>query len=185
MSRWKRIAVAASVAVGVMGLAAGCGKSPDLGDIAEGETFEMHDVRFNVLYDRFLNGQDTEDASYVEGLPEPPDGKQYFAVFVLLKNLGDADAPAPGMTDFQITDTTSGSSGVVYRPLKSDSAFAFPFGETFGPDEEIPDPDSVAASGPTQGSLLLYLLDTGVSENRPLEMRIRYLGEEAVVKLDL
>ncbi len=176
-----RIALAAVVALGLVGIGAGCGKEADLSDIDEGETFEIHDIRFNVLYDRTLNASQVEDAEYLVGQPIAPTGHDYFGVFVLLKNLGDGAVPAPGLSDFQITDTTE----VVYRPIESESSFSFPFGVPIDGDSEIPDPDSVAAAGPTQGSVLLFLLDQNVSENRPLTMRIRYLGEEAEVKLDL
>ena len=52
-------------------------------------------------------------------------------------------------------------------------------------DETIPTPDSVAADGPTQGSMLLFLLSSDVSENRPLDLEIDSQGETAKIKLDL
>lgn len=195
MSRWLRIAVATAVAVGIVGLATGCNETK-LGDLDEGQTFEMGSLRINVLYDRFLNPSDVEDSGYLQDarLPRdgkeylgkqdallPPGGKEYYGVFVLISNQGDHDVPLPLRTGFTITDSTHAR----YQPVDTRNGFTFPFGQTLGPDEEVPNPDSIAAAGPTQGSLILFLLDQGVNENRPLTLFIRYLGEEADVTLDL
>lgn len=177
MSRWLRIALAAVLAVGLIA-AVGCGKTP-LDDIDEGQSFEMGDLRYNVLYDRFLNPQQVEDGDYVA--EQPPAGQKYFAVFVLVENLGSEDLTLPERSDFKITDTT----GASYEPVQSNSLFSFPYGGTIGADGTVPDPESVAASGPTQGAMVLFLLDGGVNENRPLELHISDQGEEAKIKLDL
>lgn len=175
-----RIALAAALAVGLVGVAAGCGKTP-LDDLDEGENFEIGEVRLNVAFDRFLNVADTEDADYLQGQPPPPTGKDYFAVFLRLENEGGEEVPAPSITSFQVEDTT----GTVYRPLQGTSPYEFPYATPIEADGEIPDPDSVAAQGPIQGSMVLFLVDEAVSESRPLTFRIRYLGAEARVKLDL
>jgi hypothetical protein len=181
MSRWLRIALAAVLAAGIIAVA-GCGKTP-LNDIVEGQSFEMGDLRYNVLYDRFLNPQDIEDADYVSG--QPPAGKKYFAVFVLVENNGGDDLTLPQRPDFRITDTTITDTAAGYEPVESNSKFSFPYGATIGKDEKVPAPDSVAASGPTQGAMVLFLLDDGVTENRPLQLHISNQGEEAQIKLDL
>jgi hypothetical protein len=181
MSRWLRIALAAVLAAGIIAVA-GCGKTP-LDDIVEGQSFEMGELRYNVLYDRFLNPQDIEDGDYVSG--QPPAGKKYFAVFVLVENNGGDDLTLPERGDFRITDTTITETAAGYEPVESDSLFSFPYGATIGPDDKVPDPDSVAASGPTQGAMVLFLLDDGVTENRPLQLHISNQGEEAQIKLDL
>lgn len=182
MSRWLRIAVATALAVGIVGLVAGCGNSStDFSDISEGQSFEMGPLRMNVLYDRFLNPAEVEDSGYLQDAPAPAAGQAYFGVFVLMRNDGDEDVPLPLQTGFTITDTTE----VRYQPVDTQNDFTFPFGQTLSPDLEVPDPDSIAAAGPVQGSLILFLLDEGVNENRPLILSIRYLGQEADVKLDL
>jgi hypothetical protein len=180
MSAWLRIAVAAALAVSLAGVTAGCGAT-SLADVNEGQLFEMHDVRMNVLYDRFLNPGDIEDAAYLAGQGPPPEGKSYFAVFLRLENQGSEDLPLPSQSGFEISDTT----GAKYQPLASGSPFAMPFGQSLAPDDVVPVPDSIAAAGPTHGSMVLFLLDQGVTENRPLELQISYLGERAQVKLDL
>jgi len=50
----------------------------------------------------------------------------------------------------------------------------------------LPPPGSAAASGPIQGSLILFRLKTESLQNRPLELHIgRGEGQEAVIDLDL
>lgn len=182
MSRWLRIAVATALAVGFVGLGAGCSKpSTDLSDITEGQSFEMGSLRINVLYDRFLNPADVEDSGYVQSAPTPPADSEYYGVFVLMRNEGDHDVPLPLQTGFTITDTT----GARYQPVDTQNDFTFPFAQMLSPDDEVPTPSSIASTGPVQGSLVLFLLDEGVNENRPLILSIRYLGEEADVTLDL
>ncbi len=50
----------------------------------------------------------------------------------------------------------------------------------------IPAPDTVAAAGPTQGALILFLVDDDVSEERPLELEIESAaGGEGLIELDI
>jgi hypothetical protein len=182
MSRWLRIAVATALAVGFVGLGAGCSKpKTDLSSITEGQSFDMGSLRMNVLYDRFLNPADVEDSGYLQGAPPPPINTAYYGVFLLMQNEGDHDVPLPLQTGFTITDTTAAR----YQPVDTQNNFTFPFGQPLSPDDKVPTPSSIAASGPVEGSLILFLLNEGVSENRPLILSIRYVGEEADVTLDL
>ena len=181
MSRWQRIALAAVLAVSIAAVTTGCGGSDSIDDIDEGQSFSMGELRWNALYDRVLNPNQVEDEAYLRGQPAPGSDEEYFAVFVLVENEGDDPVQLPELTDFKITDTT----GATYEPLESDSAFNFPYGEMLDSDETIPTPDSVAADGPTQGSMLLFLLSSDVSENRPLDLEIDSQGETAKIKLDL
>jgi hypothetical protein len=193
MSRWPRIALAAVLAVGLVAATAGCGGSSSLSDIDEGQSFELGGLRWNVLYDRFLNPHQVEDAAYLTGQPEAGPDQIYFGEFVLVKNEGSDAKPLPERNDFRITDTTITAVEKGYEPVESNSLFTFPFGGTIAGDSTVPDPDSVAAAGPTQGVMLLFLLNRGVTENRPLELHIcadassadKCQGEEATIKLDL
>jgi hypothetical protein len=193
MSRWPRIALAAVLAVGLVAATAGCGGSSSLSSIDEGQSFDLGGLRWNVLYDRFLNPHQVEDAAYLTGQPEAGPNQIYFGEFVLVKNDGSDPKPLPGRNDFRITDTTITDVAKGYQPLESNSLFSFPFGGTIAGDSTVPDPDSVAAQGPTQGVMLLFLLDRGVTENRPLELHIcsddsttdKCQGEEATIQLDL
>jgi len=49
MSRWLRISLAAVLAVGLVALATGCNKD-SLGDVDEGQSFSMGELRWNVLF---------------------------------------------------------------------------------------------------------------------------------------
>jgi hypothetical protein len=183
VSRLPRIALALAVAlaVGLLGLA-GCKiNETKLDDNVEGQIFELGELRFNVLFDRFLNEQQVEDGDYLGGLGPPPDGKVYFGVFVLVKNPGEEDQMLPELSGFKITDTT----GAEFTPLPTQSLFEFPYGETISAHSDVPDPDSVPANGPIQGSIVVFELDQAATENRPLEFHIDYAGEEASVELDL
>jgi hypothetical protein len=62
--------------------------------------------------------------------------------------------------------------GNEYEPLESDSEFAFPLGAELGGGDELPAPDTPAASGPIKGGMILFLVDRAVTENRPIELEI-------------
>ncbi len=179
MSGWLKTALLAALAVVLVG-AAGCGET-EHDELVEGETFELGELRYNVVFTRFLNPADEVDRDYLTGLPPPPAGKQYLGVFLLIDNLSDEPHPLPAADDLEIADT----SGATYKPLPSESLFSFPFGGTVEGDSEVPDPDTAAAKGPTQGSVLLYLVDEGITEERPADLKIISEGEEAIVELDL
>lgn len=181
MSRWIRIALAAVLAAGLVA-AAGCGGSSSTLDLKEGEPFTLGDLNYNVLFTRFLNPAQVEDASYVTGQPPPPAGMRYLATFLLVKNKGHDPITLPTRDELTVTDTTHAE----YAPLPSSSLFSFPYGSALGPGDVVPKPDSVAAGGPTQGSMLLYLLPEGVTENRPLVLDVKSQGKTvASIQLDL
>ena len=48
-----------------------------------------------------------------------------------------------------------------------------------------PAPGTAAANGPAQGALVIFLLDEGVSENRPLKLEIEHEGETGEITLDI
>lgn len=182
MSRFTRTgALAALLAVAALGVgAAGCGEEHE-SEVVEGEPIELGDLHLNVQLTRFLNPSDREDSEYLEGQPPPPPGEAYLGVFIEAENEGDEDVTLPTAEQMKVVDTT----GTEYDPVESDSVFAFDFGATVPPGEEIPLPDTAAASGPIQGQVVLFLVDQGVSENRPLELELSADGESGVVELDI
>jgi hypothetical protein len=182
MSRGRKRALATAAAILVLCVgAAGCGEEEET-EVVEGEPVVLGDLHFNVQLTRFLNPSDREDGEYLEGqeVPPPP-GQAYLAVFMEVENEGDEAAELPTRSEMDVVDTTH----AVYKPLASDSVFALPLGRTVPAGAEIPLPDTAAASGPIQGSMVLFLVDLSVSENRPLELEIKGDGEEGRVELDI
>lgn len=160
---------------------AACGADEGDVDVAEGEPIVVDDVSYNVVISRFLNPDDEEDSAYVEGQPEPEPGELYFGVFMQIQNDGDEEVQLPA--DMNVVDTLDNS----YSPIESHSPFALPLGgEVLAAHDMVPVPNSIAADGPTQGSLVLFLLDQESTENRPLELELPLPdGETGVIELDI
>ena len=174
------LALAFILAFALLGVA-GCGYSPsNEGD--EGEPIQLGELGINVQLTRFLNPADHEDKSYLVGqtLP-PPAGKVYLGVFLTITNHGDSETPLPSTAQMTVEDTT----GAGYQAVPSNTPFAVPLGTELAGHGTIPVPDSPAQSGPTQGSIVLFLVDQGVSENRPLKLEIEHEGETGDITLDI
>lgn len=181
------LALLAAVVLSVGVAACGAGEETELVDgeevraVVEGEPLELGDLLFNVTLTRFLNPEDTEDAQYLAGLPVETPGKDYLAVFVAVENEGDDDIRLPGASEVRVEDTT----GEEYRPLEVDPLFGFELNGLIPAGDEVPTPDSAAASGPAQGAILLFVVDQDVSANRPLELILLADGEEGLIELDI
>lgn len=174
----------ALLALMVLALALGasaCSSDEESGHVVEGEPIELGDLRFNVQLTRFLNANDREDREYLEGEPTAPLGEAYLGVFMEVENEGDESVTLPEANQMKIVDTT----GVEYEPVEAESVFGFPFGEVLGAGGEVPLPDTASASGPIQGSIVLFLLQQSSAQNRPLELEITADGESGVVELDI
>ena len=168
--------------------AAGCGNKLEtvtLGE-TEGIYLDIDELKYQVQISRYMNPNDVEDRSYMIGLPsstaQPAGDETWFGVFIRVQNTTDETiAPA---NDFEIVDTLE----TVYRPIPLDTEinqFAYK-PEPIRPKGLIPVPDSVAATGPVQGSLLLFKVKTSSLQNRPLEFRFRRgSGTTGVVDLDI
>jgi hypothetical protein len=174
------LAIALSLAVVLVGTA-GCGEE-EKKHVVEGEPLELSDLKLNVQITRFLNPSDREDGNYLAGQQVPPPaGQEYLGVFIEIDNEGSEDARLPTAADLSVVDTT----GQAYEALDSDSPFALDLGGNIDAHSEVPAPDTPAASGPTQGSIVLYLVPSNVGENRPLELEISYRGEDGTIELDI
>lgn len=163
------------LAVGV----SACGYESDSKSVAEGESVELGDLKYNVTFSRYLNPNDSEDEAYLVGQAEPPKGETYFGVFFEVQN--ESDEPQTLPSTLTITDADEQEYGV----LESESIFALPFGGEVEAEEQIPVLDSPAQQGPIEGSVAIFLLPEEASENRPLTLHIEAAGEKAEVKLDL
>src|SRR6476661_7830212 len=166
------------LAAAILG-AAGCGYSSDSKNVVEGEPVKLGDVKYNVVFSRFLNPKDTEDAAYLVGQPEPPPGETYFGVFFEVQNESDEAHSLPD--SFTIEDAFGG----VYKSVPTESLYAFPLGGEVENEEQIPVLDSTPQQGPIEGALVLFLLPDSASENRPLTLQITGPEGPAEVTLDL
>jgi hypothetical protein len=175
-------ALSIALLIAVLGVAAvGCGEEAEK-DVVEGEPLELGDLRFNVQLTRFLNANDREDSEYLSGQQVPPPaGKLYLGVFMEVENEGDEEARLPGVSGLSVVDTT----GAAYPPTPSETDFALDLGGTIPAHDEIPAADTAAASGPVQGSIVIFLVEESASENRPLELEINYEGEDGTIELDI
>ena len=173
-------AVAFVLALALVGVA-GCGN--DLGKEAdEGVPIQLGQLKITVQETRFLNPAQPDDKDYLVGqqLPTPP-SKAYLGVFLTMHNSGDSAVRVPAVDQLSVTDTT----GVAYPAVPSSTPFAAPLGTTLAGHSDIPAPGTPAANGPTQGALVLFLMNQGVTENRPLKLEIDYAGETGEITLDI
>lgn len=169
-------ALLALLAVGV----SACGYSSNSKDVSEGEPVKLGDLQFNVVFSRYLNPNDSEDAAYLVGQPPPPEGSTYFGIFFQVQNESNESQKLP--STLAITD----SDNQHYDLIPSKSLYAFPFGGEVEEQEQIPVLDSTPQQGPIEGSLALFLLPSTASDNRPLTLHIPAAnGEDAKVTLDL
>ena len=169
-------------------VAAGCGdKQKIVTNAAEGSTVQLGGLDYQVQLSRYLNPHDPEDSQYLMGLPEgtaknPPGSEIWFGVWMRVKN--GSDVKMTPTSDFKITDT----EGNTFEPVPLDPAVNV---FTYNPQpllhaQVLPTPDTAAASGPIQGSLILFRLPTSDLQNRPLLLHISHGNdEESVVSLDL
>jgi hypothetical protein len=171
----------AAVALAAVALLAACGEEEEL-DVVEGEPVELGELSFNVQLTRFLNPDDPEDEAYLRGQPLRSADQQYLAVFMTVDNEGDQPAELP--STMTIRDTRDNT----YQPLDSASVYALELGTTLPAGDELPRPDTPAATGPIRGAMVLFRVDRAVTENRPIELEIPSAstgGEQAQVELDI
>ena len=172
----------------VAAFVAGCGDKEAV--ITEAETegvyVDVGGLTYQVQMSRFLNPGDPEDKEYLHGLPEGinaalPGDEIWFGVWMRVKNYSD-EALTP-TTQFTIVDTEENQ----FRPVPLDSN-TNPFvyePVTLQHAQVLPTPDTANASGPIQGSLILFRLRTDSLGNRPLRLMIEAGGGEEPYFVDL
>jgi len=126
---------------------------------------------YEVQVSRELNAYDLEDSQYLSGLTaeqrklEP--GQAWFGVFVQVYNNHQERLPAT--TLFTVSDT----QGNTYTPIKASAVNPFIYrGGTVPGHGRLPEPNTIASAGPTQGALLLFKIQIASIENRPLTFRV-------------
>jgi hypothetical protein len=163
-----RIAATAALAVALAllaGVLSACGEEAE-SEVVEGEPIELGDLEYNVQITRFLNPDDTEDSEYLLGQPPPSPGTEYLGVFMVIEN--ETEEAIASASDYIVIDTLDAE----YEPVESESPYALDVGADVPAEGQLPLPGTTAATGPNQGSLLIFEVDDGVSENRPLELEI-------------
>jgi hypothetical protein len=183
MSLRRKRALAVALSLAALMVAAGCGESEHESEVVEGEPIELGEVSYNVQITRFLNPSDPEDGQYLQGqqIPPPKPEDSYLAVFIETENEGDTDATLPAEADLDVVDTTEAT----YPPLAPTNVFMLDLGGKIGSGEELPAPDTAAASGATEGLIILFLVPANIGANRPLELEIAAGGEEGKIELDI
>jgi hypothetical protein len=135
----------------------------------EGLYIDVGELKYQVQMSRILNPGDTEDRTYLQGLPQGDEAtpeQAWFAIFLRVQNVTSKQHPAA--RDFEIVDTQDNS----FKPVAlENNPFAYQ-PATLAPKAIIPAPDSIAGEGVIQGSLLLFKVDIADLQNRPLEFRI-------------
>ena len=182
MSRRRRFVPPLLAALALLALALGvsaCGYSSSSKDVFEGEIVKLGELKYQVVFSRYLNPNDNEDSAYLVGQPPPKKGSNYFGVFLEVQNKSEeTQTLAPSATIVDVTHRT-------FDALPSKSLYAFPFGGKVAPQEQVPIDDSTPQQGPIEGSLVLFELPAAVSENRPLTLSIPGPEGPAKVTLDL
>ena len=149
-------------------------------EVEEGEVVTVGGLKYTVVFSRYLNPNDNEDAAYLKGLEPAQKEHNYFGVFLQVKN---PTHETIGLVDeLWITDAVDNK----YEAIENESEYAFPFGEPVTENESIPLYDTTAQSGPIEGSVVIFEMPEEVSADRPLLLHIPGSGKESgIVKLDL
>lgn len=182
MPRRTRLLPPLLAALALAGLAlfvSACGYSSDSKDVVEGEVVKLGELKYQVIFSRFLNRNDNEDSAYLVGQPPPPKGSSYFGIFLEVQNKSEHTQKLAD--SFTITDAGHQS----FEAIPSESLYAFPLGGEVESQEPIPTPDSTPQQGPIEGSLVLFQLPASASESRPLTLSIPGPEGPAEVTLDL
>jgi hypothetical protein len=166
------------LAVLAIGVSA-CGYSSDSKDVVEGESVSLGELQYTVIFSRFLNPADNEDAAYLVGQPELPPGHSYFGVFLEVQN--ESEEPQTLASSLTISD----AGHQTFDAIPSESLYAMRFGGEVESQEQVPVLDSTPEQGPIEGSLVLFELPASASENRPLTLSIPGPEGPAEVTLDL
>jgi len=181
---------AALLAVGLSGC--GLANRKTLTDVSQNELsagaepyFDVGAITYQVQESRQLNPFLADDAQYFTGVPGAQNltpSQLWFGVFLWAKN--QTTHTQTTADRFELVD----SAGTVYQQTQVSQSN--PFGWTsmqLLQNGTEPGLDSIAAAGPTGGSLVLFKVDQSIYSNRPLTMEIFAPGatKPSTVSLDL
>jgi hypothetical protein len=175
------VVLAAVAAIGLGVLVSGCNTAPEnANQVTEGQAIKLGDLLYNVQITRILNPDDPEDKAYLVGQKSLPGDEYYLGVFMRIDNEGSSSAQVA--TDFKVVDTV----GTTFEPLPSESLFALKPGEEVHGGDELPEPESTAANGPIEGSMVLFRITESAIQDRPLTLEIPSSdGSTGEVELDI
>jgi hypothetical protein len=130
-------------------------------------------LTYQIQVSRQLNPYDTEDSAYLQGLTPAQQkleaGQEWFGVFIQVYNnsaRARLAASAPTVVIFDAQDN-------LYVPVTLGPGNQFAYRGGLVPAAgRLPELDTVAANGATQGALLLYKIYTASLDNRPLKLRV-------------
>jgi hypothetical protein len=184
----RRLKLIAPLCAAVL-LVAGCGNKQAVVTQAdtEGVTVDVAGLKYQVQIARYLNPNDIEDRYYLRGLPattklDPGKDAVWFAVFMRVKN--ESDQTLTPTNQFTISDTQENKFSPEQLDAKANPFLYVP--QPIPHAHVLPEPESPAANGPVQGSMVLFQIKSGSLQNRPLVLHISGEGgAEATVDLDL
>lgn len=160
-----------------------CGSKEEI-DGGEGVTVDLQGVGYEVQISRTLNPDDEQDRSYLRGQATLPPDREWFGVFLEVRNGTGAALRIP--SDIRVVDTTDRQ----YRRIETPDAgsLALDFQRPLRPGKGAPVPDSLAATSPESGGLVLFQITEQTVQNRPLELVIPPAsgsGPKAHITLDI
>jgi hypothetical protein len=163
------VAALACALVGAAALA-GCENTREHDAAREGLPLNVGHIEYNVYITREINPRDLEDRGYYQG-PEAGRGYALYGVFLQACN-PSKDVSGPHWqpsSDFKIEDTQGNEFQPL--PLPKNNIFAYQ-ARPLKQNACIPKQGTLASSGPTNGSLLVFKLPLQTLENRPLDLII-------------
>jgi len=168
---------------------AGCGNKQETRTVGETEGLyvDIGELKYQVQMSRIINPDDTEDRTYLAGLPagsaQPTGAEAWFGVWMRVENT-TSKKTLPAADQFEIVDTQEHK----FQPIAlQNNPFAYAPGSV-GPNSVLPSANSAAGQGVIQGSLILFKLTTEALANRPLEFKIQSPAspdEVGIIDLDV
>ena len=85
-SAHRRIALPlfAALMLGLLAIGVSACGSGDPRSVEEGEVVKVGGLKYTVIFSRYLNVSDNEDAAYLTGQEPPKEDSNYFGVFLLV-----------------------------------------------------------------------------------------------------
>jgi hypothetical protein len=128
-------------------------------------------LTYQVQLSRQLNPNNSEDAAYLAGVPPAQrllaSDQEWFGVFIQVFN--NTSQPHFAATNLTIVDT----EGNVYAPVPLDPRNEYAYrGGLVPAEKQLPELDTTAAFGPTQGLLLLFKIHIVSLDNRPILFKV-------------